>query len=80
MHSGFLEQYDSVRNDVWDIVRERLKTFPQTKTLFFCGHSMGGALTLLSTLDFSVNGFFSDIEGMCLFFIFSCLTEKSGIR
>ena len=52
-HSGFLQQYDSVRDDVWDIVNQRLEEFPSTTEIFIAGHSMGGALTILCALDFA---------------------------
>ena len=54
-HTGFIGQYNSVREDVWEIVNERLEKFGSTSEIFIAGHSMGGALTTLCTLDFSCN-------------------------
>ena len=55
VHSGFIEQYDSVREDLWEITNQRLELFPNTSEIFIAGHSMGGALTTLCTLDFCYN-------------------------
>jgi len=56
-HTGFIGQYNSVREDVWEIVNERLEKFSSTSEIFIAGHSMGGALTTLCTLDLSYNNY-----------------------
>ena len=52
---GFYQQYNSVRDDLWKIVNQRLHEFPETSEIFISGHSMGGALTILCALDLAHN-------------------------
>jgi triacylglycerol lipase len=51
VHKGFLSVYNSVREDVM----EYLQDLDPKKTLYITGHSLGGALATLCTLDVSEN-------------------------
>ena len=50
-HRGFTCIYQSTRNE---LIRE-LNKLSTTKRLFVAGHSLGGGLAVLATLDFAVN-------------------------
>ena len=62
-HQGFYQQYNSVRNDLWAIVKMRLEDNDDIEEIFITGHSMGGALTILCAFDFAFN--VSKLEGNC---------------
>lgn len=47
VHGGFLSIYDSCRDDIIEII----KTIDPLKKLYITGHSLGGALATLCTLD-----------------------------
>lgn len=51
--SGFYTAYLSVRPFIHEVLRTELKRFPTT--VFFTGHSLGGALATLAALDVSLN-------------------------
>lgn len=56
IHTGFLNAYESVRNDVMELLQERLAVCSaQGKhvRLYISGHSLGGALASLFALDVS---------------------------
>ena len=52
VHSGFWEAYSVVREDLHKILRRELQRNPSH--LFFCGHSLGGALATIAALDASI--------------------------
>eukprot|EP01034_Spumella_vulgaris_P028050 gene28050-34847_t len=53
VHSGFWEAYSHVRDFVHAILRRELIKSPTT--VFFTGHSLGGALATYAALDFSIH-------------------------
>ncbi|PRP86108.1 hypothetical protein PROFUN_03095 [Planoprotostelium fungivorum] len=50
VHSGFLNAYVSVRDQLLKIVGGFTTKYPK-KTILFTGHSLGGALTVLAAVD-----------------------------
>ena len=70
-HQGFYQQYNSVRNDLWAIVKMRLEDNDDIEEIFITGHSMGGALTILCAFDLAFN--VSNLEGNC----WKLLTENN---
>lgn len=56
-HRGFTCTYQSARNE---LIRELTK-LSTTKRLLVAGHSLGGALALLASLDFAVNSGFKNL-------------------
>ncbi|BBH22205.1 lipase [Paenibacillus baekrokdamisoli] len=56
-HRGFTEIYMSARDRVFKL----LDKLPNNKPLFITGHSLGGALAILATLDITVNRNFNQI-------------------
>lgn len=54
-HKGFTDIYMSARNQIFDI----LKQLPTDKPLFVTGHSLGGALATLASIDIASNSAFT---------------------
>ncbi|MCM3619606.1 lipase family protein [Sutcliffiella horikoshii] len=51
VHSGFLSVYESIRGELFSI----LDQVDTSKTIFITGHSLGGALATLFSLDCALN-------------------------
>lgn len=51
LHSGFIDNYASVRNDILSTLKDILTKATCRPILTICGHSLGGALTAIATLD-----------------------------
>ena len=49
LHSGFVKGYNSIKDDLEKV----LKTYIDKKNIIFTGHSLGGALASLATMDFT---------------------------
>jgi len=54
VHKGFLESYDSVRQDILHALRSAINKYP-TYDIEVVGHSLGGALAVLCALDIKVH-------------------------
>ncbi|KAJ3290433.1 hypothetical protein HK104_006786 [Borealophlyctis nickersoniae] len=54
VHGGFLQQYQSVQSDVRSLVDKYMKDF-KGYSVTFIGHSLGGAVALLASMDASCN-------------------------
>ena len=52
IHSGFLEQYTSVRDQVRNEIN--LQMNDTIKRVVFCGHSLGAALATIASLDYKM--------------------------
>jgi hypothetical protein len=50
VHSGFVHIWESIRQIVWNEVRERLKDVV-IQNVIFCGHSLGGVMATLAIAD-----------------------------
>lgn len=57
VHGGFLSVYESMREELLSL----LKSLDSSKSLFVTGHSLGGALATLFSLDCALNTDFSAI-------------------
>ncbi len=57
VHDGFLDIYDSCRDDII----QTYATIPKNKKLYITGHSLGGALATLHALDVAANMRFSKV-------------------
>ena len=59
IHSGFLEQYDSIRehvnNEIDLLINETIKR------VVFCGHSLGAALATIAALDYKIQHAASEV-------------------
>ena len=53
IHSGFLEQYNSIRSNLINKLNEVIKD--NTKNIIFTGHSLGASLSTIASLDFKLN-------------------------
>jgi len=62
VHSGFVKQYKSVRQNILDNVR--VKRRAGFKKVIVTGHSLGGALATICSLDLQYN--IPDIEVVCI--------------
>ncbi|MGD7054464.1 lipase family protein [Sutcliffiella horikoshii] len=58
VHGGFLSVYESMREELLTCFQQELSA---SKTLFITGHSLGGALAALFSLDCAVNTNFSSL-------------------
>lgn len=56
-HAGFTTIYNSCREEILD----RLQMLPSTANLFITGHSLGGALAVLSALDVASNTHYNPV-------------------
>lgn len=72
IHSGFLEQYESIRNSLFEKVNE-LKT--DIKTIVCTGHSLGSSLATLAALDIQLQN--KDINVECITFASPRVGSKS---
>lgn len=54
-HKGFTDIYMSARNQIHDLVKQ----LPTDKPLFITGHSLGGALATLASIDIASNSAFT---------------------
>lgn len=52
VHSGFVEAYNSIREELIPVIATLLRE--KNRPIFFTGHSLGGALATLSSLDVSL--------------------------
>ena len=59
VHSGFKTQYDSIRDQVYQLVAEKCAAY-KPKQLLMTAHSLGGSLATLCALDFVLNPLPSD--------------------
>ena len=50
VHSGFGDDYDSIRDNLWNLVTMARLKYPEY-SLHFTGHSLGGALATLASLE-----------------------------
>ncbi|CAM4019692.1 lipase family protein [Paenibacillus alkaliterrae] len=55
-HKGFTDIYMSARNQIINIVKQ----LPADRPLFVTGHSLGGALATLASIDLAVNSAFNN--------------------
>lgn len=58
VHSGFDKSYMSLREPLWEEIRERAQTNRKklaSTRIRFIGHSLGGALATLAAVDFNFN-------------------------
>jgi triacylglycerol lipase len=58
VHEGFLSIYESCRSLLFEVY----KKIPKNKPLIITGHSLGGALATLHSLDVSVNERFENVS------------------
>ncbi len=58
LHTGFIDNYRTVRLKILRELAEIKAACPQKPVVTICGHSLGGALTLIATLDLKL--FFND--------------------
>ena len=49
VHRGYLEQFLSVRSQIWDLLG------PDDRVITFSGHSLGGALATIASLDLAAH-------------------------
>ncbi len=57
VHSGFLSVYESMREELLNV----LEQLDSSKTMFVTGHSLGGALATLFSLDCVLNSHFKSV-------------------
>ena len=55
VHSGFLQAYRNIRNELTVLLKSTLAGCNDVATLYFTGHSLGGALTSLAALDLALH-------------------------
>ncbi len=65
VHTGFYNQFKSLKTDIDKIIREYQKE-DYNKEVIFCGHSLGGALATIASLQYGCD--FPDLKINCITF------------
>jgi len=55
VHRGFYRQYNSIKYKISEIITEYLNENPSDPKIIFCGHSLGGALSMIATLTAKIH-------------------------
>jgi Lipase (class 3) len=63
LHAGFVKEFESVSSGVYESIFSLLRNYSEVDQISFVGHSLGGAMATIASLDFARNvssgGFFS---------------------
>ena len=74
IHSGFLEQYNSIRESIIDEIDEVIDN-ENIKRIIFCGHSLGAALATIAALDYKLQNSTQNVK--CVTFASPRVGNKS---
>jgi len=74
IHTGFLKQYDSVRDEIHETLKEYCNN--SIKRIICCGHSLGASLCTIAALDIKLNTNYP-VEILCITFASPRVGSKS---